>query len=353
MKEKVLLTSGNGFVGHHIVEAILKNTDWDLVTIDRLSHNTKEGFDRMRDIDAYDDARVTHFTHDLNQPIGEGLAKEIGHVDYILHVAANSHVDTSIDEPVPFVMNNVKSCLEMLEYARTLVGLKKFLYFSTDEVMGTAPEGTDYKEGDRYNSGNPYSASKAAAEQLCWAYSNTYKIPIIITRGMNIVGERQHPEKYLPKVINYVLDGKTLKIHSDPTRTKPGQRHYIHARNVASAVLFAVRETDEFLHNIDSSKGVFHIVGEKELDNLKFAQLIANSVNKVLRERGLEERPLNYELMDFHSARPGHDLRYSLSGEKLRTFGWSVPVKLEEAIDKIVSWSLEDENLRWLGRDSL
>lgn len=337
---RVLITGANGFVGHHIVEHVLKCTDWEIVTLDRLGLSTFNGFDRLRDINAFDDKRVTRFTHDLNQPIGEGFRKELGEFDYILHVAAASHVDTSIEEPVEFVLNNVKSCLQMLEYARTLKGLKKFLYFSTDEVYGTAPQGTDYKEGDRYNSGNPYSASKAAAEQICYAYSNTYKLPIVITNGMNILGERQHPEKYLPKIINYVLDGKTLPIHSNPEKTKAGQRHYIHARNVADAVLFVIQHTDELLDNIDASKGKFHIVGEKELDNLELAQMVAKYVG----------REVKYEMVDFHSARPGHDLRYSMSGEKLARLGWKPPVTLEESVRSIVEWTLEPENIKWLGR---
>lgn len=336
MTKTVLLTGASGFVGHHMVEAILKNTDWNIITTDRLSKTTHHGFDRLRDIKAFDDTRVTRYTHDFNQPVGEGLQKEIGHVDYFLHIASASHVDNSIEDPVGFVQNNVNVALHALEYARKIQGLKKFLYFSTDEVYGTAPEGVNYKEGDRYNSGNPYSASKAAAEQICYAYSNTYKIPIVITNGMNILGERQHPEKYLPKIINYVLEGKTLPIHSNAEKTKAGQRHYIHARNVADAVLFILENTDETLDNIDSSKGKFHIVGEREMDNLELAQMVAGFVGK----------PLKYEMVDFHSQRPGHDLRYSMSGEKLAKLGWKPPVTIEDSIKKIVEWTLDND--RWL-----
>jgi dTDP-glucose 4,6-dehydratase len=337
---RVLITSGNGFVGHHIVEHLLKNTDWHLLVVDRLDRSTYNGYDRLRDIQAFDNSRVDRYTFDLNSEIGDGFRKELGDIDYILHVAADSHVDNSIDSPVPFVMNNVKSTLTMLEYARTLPNLKKFLYFSTDEVYGTAPEGINYKEGDRYNPGNPYSASKAAAECLCYSYSNTYKIPVVITNGMNIIGERQHPEKFFPKVINYVLDGEILPIHSNPEKTQAGQRHYIHARNVADAVLFVLTKTNETLDNLDSSKGKFHIVGEKELDNLTFAQLIAKAVGK----------PLNYEMVDFHSSRPGHDLRYAMSGEKLAKLGWTPPKTIESTIRSIVDWTLRPENLKWLNR---
>ena len=338
MSKRILLTAGNSFVGHHILEDLLKNTDWDIVTIDRLSKSTSSGFDRMRDINAYDSNRVTHYTFDLNNPIGEGLQKELGQFNYILHVAANSHVDTSIEDPVPFVMNNVQSALTMLEYARLQPALEKFLYFSTDEVYGPAPEGVLYKEGDRYLPTNPYSASKAAAESICYSYANTYRVPIVITNGMNIVGERQHPEKYLPLVINKVLKDETVYIHSNPEKTQAGKRHYIHARNVASAVRFVLTNTDEKLDNNDASLGKFHIVGEKELDNLQLAQIIADAVGK----------PLKYEMVDFHSSRPGHDLRYAMSGDKLKAYGWEPPHTIEASIKNIVDWTLCEENKHWL-----
>ncbi len=333
---KVLITGASGFVGHHLVEHFLKNTSWDIITIDRLSHTTNKGFDRLREVEAFDNKRVTRFTQDLNQPIGEGLAKEIGEPNYILHVAASSHVDNSITDPVPFVINNVKSTLMMLEYARSLPKLEKFLYFGTDEVYGTAPKGVDYKEGDRYNPGNPYSASKASAECICYAYANTYKVPIVITNTMNVIGERQHPEKFFPMVINKVLKGETVTIHSDKTKTKAGSRFYIHGRNVADGILFVLTKTDELLDNIDSSKGKFNIVGEIELDNLELAKKIASAVGKGLK----------FEMVDFHSSRPGHDLRYALDGDKMKALGWTPPIDFDSSLNKTVRWTLK--NKKWL-----
>lgn len=340
MARRVLITGGNGFVAHHLIEHYLKHTDWELVTLDRLSNPNIHGYDKLRDIKAYDNTRVTRFQHDLNQPIGEGLKQELGTFDYVLHVAAGSHVDNSIKDPVPFIKNNVNSTLTILEYARELEGLKKFLYFSTDEVYGTAPEGVNHKEGTRHNPGNPYSASKAACEDICRAYANTYRIPIVITNGMNILGERQDPEKFFPKVINYVLDGKTISIHSNPEKTQAGKRHYIHARNVASAIKFVLEGTNEFLSQEDSASGQFNIVGEKELDNLELAQFIASHL----------DIPLKYEMVDFHSSRPGHDMRYGLDGSKLQRLGWEPPHSIETSMKHIIDWSLRPENLKWLGR---
>lgn len=338
--KRVLITGASGFLGHHVCEDIIKNTDWEIVTIDRLSHTAKDGFDRLRDVDVYDSKRLFRFTHDLNQPIGDGIIKEIGHIDYVFHIAANSHVDTSIEQPVDFSMNNVKSCLEMLEFARKLPSLEKFIYFSTDEVYGTAPEGVDYAEGDRHNPGNPYSASKSAAEAMCRAYANTYKVPIVITNTMNIIGERQDPEKFLPLVINKVLDDEIVFIHGTPDKTKAGQRHYLHARNIGAALRFIVEKTTELLSPVDAGEGVFNIVGEKEFDNLTFAQTIAQYVGKELK----------YEIVDFHSARPGHDLRYALDGNKLKSYGFKYPVPVDESIKNIVEWTLKPENKKWLNR---
>ena len=338
LSKKILITGGNGFIGHHVIEHILKNTDWHIYIIDKLSYASM-GNDRLRDINIMDESRVNRFTNDLMNPISEGIKKELkGDIDIILHMAAETHVDNSISEPVNFVMNNIKSTLELLEYARTLPNLEKFIYFSTDEVYGTAPNKINYKEGDRHNPGNPYSASKSGSESLVRAYSNTYNIPSIITNTMNVLGERQHPEKFLPLIIKSILNSNTLKIHSDSSKTKAGSRYYIHARNVADGIIYIINNVDEVLDNIDASKGVFNIVGELEIDNLELAKIVARHLNKELK----------YEMIDFHSSRPGHDLRYALNGSKMKNLGWVPPIDIVNSIKKIVDWTLKPNNKRWL-----
>ena len=332
-----MLTGASGFVGHHMVEHFLKETVWDIIIVDKLSYSSN-GFDRIRDINAYDDDRVSLFTSDLTKPFAEGLKQEIGDVDVIINLASGSHVDNSITDPTEFINNNVQLMQNVLEYCREIKP-ELLIQFSTDEVYGSAPEGTNYAEGDRFNPGNPYSASKAMQECLCYAYSNTYKVPIMVTNTMNVLRERQHPEKYLPLIINKVRTGETLSIHADPTCTKAGSRFYIHARNVADGVLHLLTHSDETLDNIDASKGKFHIVGEKELDNLELAKIVASNMDGELK----------YELVDFHGARPGHDLRYAMSGEKMKSIGWEPPVNIEDSIKGIVEWSLDEDNVRWLG----
>lgn len=326
--KKILITGICGFIGHHVAEHLLINTDWDIIGIDRLSY-AANGFDRLRDAIGYPHSRVNLFSTDFTQAFPVGLIKELGEVDYILHMGAETHVDNSIRNPESFVFANVVGTMRVLEYARHLKTIKKFIYFSTDEVFGPAPVGVSYKEWDRYNSTNPYSATKAGGEELCLAYSNTYKIPMSITHTMNVFGERQHPEKFIPMIIKKVNNGEKVTIHSDPTKTKAGSRFYIHARNVASAMLF-------LLQNETSMRDKFNVVGEREVDNLAMALFIA----KVL------DKPLNYEMVDFHSSRPGHDLRYALDGTKMQELGWIIPKNFEESLTKTIQWYLD--NPKWM-----
>jgi dTDP-glucose 4,6-dehydratase len=320
MSERVLITGGCGFVGHHVVEHVLKNTDWDVVVVDRLNY-ASSGFDRLRDIEAFDDRRVTVLAADFTKPIVDGLASEIGPVDYILHLGAETHVDRSIEDPEPFVMANVVGTMHVLNFARTLPALKRMIYFSTDEVFGPAPVGTFYKEWDRYNSGNPYAAAKAGGEELSLAYANTYGVPVMVTHSMNIFGERQHPEKFIPMCIRKIRAGETVTIHSDKTRTVSGSRCWIHARNVADALLFLLPKGDV--------GDKYNIVGP-ELSNADVARVIAKALDKALYT----------EFVDFHSSRPGHDLRYALDGTKMAEMGWDAPVVLRDSLTKVVEWTV-------------
>ena len=133
-----------------------------------------------------------------------------------------------------------------------------------------------------------------------------------------------------------VLEGETVTIHSNKDKTKAGSRFYIHARNIADALLHILDNCDETLHNYDSSIGRFNIVGEKETDNLQLAQMIADALGKELK----------YEMVDFHSQRPGHDLRYALDGEKMKSIGWIHPIAFEDSLQKTIKWTLEND--KWL-----
>jgi dTDP-glucose 4,6-dehydratase len=324
---RILITGGCGFIGHHVVEHYIKNTDHELVVLDKLTYAAC-GFDRLRDISVFDTKRVRILTADFTRPLSVGLLKECGKIDYVVHLGAETHVDNSIKDPWPFVEANVIGTYNMLEFARKLDGLSMFLYFSTDEVFGPAPVGVSYKEWDRYNSTNPYAATKAGGEELCLSYATAFKLPVMVTHTMNVFGERQHPEKFIPLVINRCLSGEKVFIHSDASKTIPGTRFYIHARNVAAGM--------EFVLEHGGTREKYNIRGELEVNNLELAQKIARVVGK----------PLNFEMVDFHSSRPGHDLRYALDGSRLKDMGWQTPVEFDESLARTVRWFLKND--RWL-----
>ena len=338
--KKVLITGGAGFIAHHLIGQILKTTDWKVVTLDRLDYsgNLNRLHDIMLTFDAETRKRVKIVHHDLKAELNPLVRSEIGDVDYILHLAAGSHVDRSIDYPMEFVMDNVVGTCNILDFARTQKdNLERFVYFSTDEVFGPAPNGIKYEENDRYNSTNPYSATKAGGEELAVAYENTYNLPIYITHTMNVFGERQHPEKFIPMCIKRARDGEIITVHSDKTKTIAGSRHYIHAEDVASAVLFLLHYKGKFGTTWGNAKcPKFNIVGSEELNNLELAQIIADAQSKELK----------YEMVDFHSSRPGHDLRYALSGDKMRELGWEPAKSVRDRIADVTKWTLENE--RWI-----
>jgi len=334
--KRILITGLAGFAGHHFVEGILKETDWDIVGLDGLSYAGDPN--RLTNISNWekDKHRVKFIWWDLRSEINFSIEKEIGEVDYILHLAAETHVDRSIQDPKPFIYTNIVGTYHLLEYIK-IHPVKKFIYFSTDEVFGPIAEG-EWKEDARHAPGNPYSATKAAAEDLCLAYANTYKLPIIITNTMNLVSERQHPEKFFPLVISKVLKGEEVIIHANPELTKAGSRFYLHCRNAWKAIQFILEKTNEFIDVKNPSQGRFNIVGDKEIDNLEFAQFIAKIIGK----------PLKYKMVNFHESRPGHDLRYGLDGSKLKSLGFKFPKTFEESMIKAIKWYLRPENQRWL-----
>jgi dTDP-glucose 4,6-dehydratase len=322
---RVLVTGSAGFIGHYVIGKLIKETNFEIIGLERLSYSGN--LNRLSDVIPADQMhRYKSIHHNLQSPIGDILSKQIGPVEYIVHIGANSHVDRSIEDPMSFVMDNVVGTCNILDFARTQKNLEMFLYFSTDEVFGPAPDGVKFNEYDRYNSTNPYSATKAGGEELCVAFRNTYKLPVIITHTMNVFGNRQHPEKYIPKCIRKINEGDIITIHSDETRTKPGSRHYIHGEDVADAVLFLMKCPV----SIEGICPKYNIVGQEELNNLELAQMIADILGK----------QLNYNLVDFHSSRPGHDLRYAMSGEIIAQLGWVPKVSVRERIREVVDWTL-------------
>ncbi len=333
---RVLITGAYGFAGHHAIEHYLNTTSWDIVAIYSFRH--------LGDAErAIKHPRVTNLFHDLNAPFSSRQLDKIGQIDYIIHMAAQSHVERSIQDPVPFVQNNVNATLHMLELARHLMRyknapLKAFVQVSTDEVYGPAIHGDKHREWREIVPSNPYAASKAAQEAIAISYWRTYGVPVVITNTMNLCGPRQDAEKYIPMCIKKIFKGETVTIHGHTGAI--GSRQYLHAKSHADAIKFVLQNT-EITKYKDSSEFYqfpdrYNICGDEEVDNLELAQKIATIMG----------RELKYELVDFHSARPGHDRRYALDDAKIKALGWVPPYSLKQALQEAVLCNLE--NREWM-----
>jgi dTDP-glucose 4,6-dehydratase len=332
---RVLLTGVAGFIGAHTLQHILEATDWTVVGVDSWRHKgTPERIEQVLSKNPAWRTRLQIVTHDLSAPFTGMTRKLIGPCDYILNVASDSHVDRSIAEPAQFVENNVGIALTTLEFARENP-CRAFVQISTDEVYGPATDGETHREWSPIIPSNPYSASKAAQEAIAISYWRTYGIPLIITNTMNNFGEMQDPEKFMAKILRCLMSGDPVPVHGrrfDDGRVDFGSRCYLHARNHADALLFLLRKgaPSPYSGRSDDKPDRYNIVGE-ELSNLAVAELIA----------GMVEVPLKYDVVDFHSTRPGHDRRYALDGSKIAALGWRAPVNLQDSLRHYIRWTLD------------
>jgi len=324
---RILLTGGCGFIGHHVVEGLLKQTDWEIIILDSLTY--AGSLNRVVDIDIYEEEkkRVKFVWHDLRSPISETVHTIIGRVDYVWHLAAESHVENSLKDAVPFAYNVVVTT-NLLEYLKEhQKEIRRYIGFGTDEVFGPAPPHYSCSEIYKFYPSNPYSASKAGQWAMEYAFYRSFKMPIILVHCMNVFGERQHPEKFVPMTVRNILSDNKVTIHGMPGDIS--SRCWIHARSVCDALLFLV----------DKGKigETYNIVG-KEGDVEFLALRIGDIIGKEIK--------LKY--VDFHRTRPGHDKRYALDGRKLKTLGWVPQFTVSESLEKTVHWMIRPENRRWL-----
>jgi dTDP-glucose 4,6-dehydratase len=334
---RVLLTGAGGFAGSHALEHLLVKTDWPIVATDSFRHKGKT--DRINEIlEAHpgERSRVTIITHDLTAPFSAQMAHRIGRIDYIISYASDSHVNRSIIEPVSFIQNNVALILSVLEYAREAQPLSVII-ISTDEVYGPELDGVPYAEWSPVLPSNPYSASKAAQEAIAISYWRTFAVPVIIVNCMNMIGERQDVEKFVPKVIKACQRGEEIVIHG--RHGEVGTRHYLHARNLADGVLFLLNGSSPAMHHdhvpsydVQSADRPdrYNIASADKVDNLSLAKSIAEIV-------GL---PLKWRMEDFGTSRPGHDAHYGLDSAKIAALGWTPPIPFTASLEKTVQWTL-------------
>lgn len=334
--KRVLLTGISGSIGVHTMHHIFENTDWEVVGLATYHHKgLAERIVDMMDEHPGNWKRLTLITHDLTQPITKKLRQRIGKIDYIINMASLSDVEASIQDPVPFVLNNISLTLNILEYAREAKP-ETFIHFSTDEVYGPSGRDQRHPEWSAIVPSNPYAASKAAQEALVISYWRSYGVPAIITNTMNNFGEYQQSSKYPVIIQRCVMNGDVLTIHG--TAREVGTRYYIHSRNASDALLYILKNLPAYLHQpgeVDRPDR-YNVVGDQQVDNLELAQIIAR----------LMDKRLDYEFVDFHATRPGHDLHYGLDGDKLANLGWESPLSFEESLKNTIEW--QQEHPAWI-----
>ena len=281
---KTLITGGSGFIMTHAYEHYMEKTDWDIVIVDSITY--AGSLNKLTDSKYYDPKRTTFVYHDIRAPF-DAIESQIGDVDYIIHAAAMSHVERSIHEPELALMSNGVGTFNVLQFALKQYkkgSLKRLHYISTDEVYGANADG-GHKEGSPHRPSNPYSLGKAWGELACYTWSHCYGLPVIVTNTMNNFGERQHPEKFIPMVVNNILSGKKQDIHA--VNGEIGSRFWLHARNHADAVLYLLNNEEKL-----PKFSQFNVVGDTRMNNLEVAKLAEKYVKKYKGDFSL-----NYELI--------------------------------------------------------
>ena len=336
---KILVTGGAGFIGSAVVRHIIRNTQDEVLNIDKLTY--AGNLDSLKQVDA--DLRYQFKQIDICD--ANALKQAFGQFqpDVVMHLAAESHVDRSIDGPAEFISTNIVGTYTLLEAARNywnnLEGNKKasfrFHHISTDEVYGDLEGTTDlFTETTAYSPSSPYSASKASSDHLVRAWQRTYGLPTIITNCSNNYGPYHFPEKLIPLVILNALDGKALPIYGQGNQIRDWLFVEDHARALYQVVTKgAVGET-------------YNIGGHNEKQNIEVVQTIC----KILDELRPQANGVPYaSLINFVKDRPGHDLRYAIDASKIKKeLGWEPEETFETGIHKTVEWYLN--NLEWCRR---
>lgn len=321
---KILITGSAGFLGSHLCRWVLAKTDWQIVGLDRIDF----AGDLARTADLPRD-RFAFTFHDLRSPFTGATVRNVvtGNgrfstepFDYVAHLAAGSHVDRSVQDPVGFFQDNVLGTVHLLEYLRNgaLSDAGVMLHFSTDEVFGPANE-ESFLPWARHNPTNPYSAAKAGSEAALPAYVNCYGMRIMCTHGTNFFGAGQDDEKFIPIAVKRILAGEPVYIHT--VKGQPCSRYYTHADNASSAVLHLLKHGD-CIDPDDVTKGKYSITGEREVSNVELVESIGMLLNR---------KPI-IKLVENPPTRIRPDLRYRVSGDALASTGWEQPVCFETGL---------------------
>lgn len=340
---RVILTGVGGFIGAHVVRWVLQNTDWDLVGIDswRPHHvnSSKRLQDAMSDLTSAQRSRFTLHRWDLTHEFTEPILRQIfcKETDVIISMASDSRVTYSVENPGETWFNNTQIAYNMLEMARRHPP-KMFIQVSTDEVYGDAGwDNPGHHEWDTILPSNPYSASKAAQEALAISYWRTYNVPVVITNTMNVIGEMQDPEKFLPLAIKRIQAGEPMTLFGEKDGKTTSRRVWLDAKNMAAALVHIVEKVKPTLcTEAESRPDRFHVIGETELSVGELAEMVANKL----------DRPLLKKIVQGDKIRPGYDRRYALVDNNLKATGFSPPFTFDQTLDRIIDWVLA--NPHWV-----
>ncbi len=305
--QKVLVTGGAGFIGSNYVHyAIANHPTWEIVVLDKLTY--AGNLDNLKDVSD----RITFIEGDIANP--EDVERAVNGVDCILNFAAESHVDRSLRDPLPFIRTNIEGTLLLLLAAKKHQ-IKRFLHVSTDEVYGDLVGSDRHSfETDPLSPRSPYAASKAGAEHLVFSYGISYGLDVVITRGSNTYGLYQYPEKIIPLFITNALESKSLPIYGNGAAI----RDYLYVEDHCSGI-------DTVLHAGKSGQA-YNLGARMEVNGIEVAQTIL----------GLLDRPES--LMEYVSDRPGHDYRYSVDPSAAESLGWQRQWDFKRGMAQTVAW---------------
>jgi dTDP-glucose 4,6-dehydratase len=333
---KILVTGGAGFIGSAVIRQVINHTDYSIVNIDKLTY--AGNLESLHSID--ENERYSFVEIDICDGKAIRSVFQKHQPDVIMHLAAESHVDRSIDGPSEFIQTNIVGTFSLLEEARTYwKGLKgnkrdkfRFHHISTDEVYGDLVEGDGlFTETSSYSPSSPYSASKAASDHLVRAWYRTYGLPIVITNCSNNYGPYQFPEKLIPLVISSALQGKKIPIYGNGEQVRDWLYVEDHARALLKVAAKAkVGET-------------YNIGGHNQHTNLKVVETLCSILDELVQQHPAGIIHFK-ELISFVEDRPGHDIRYAIDASKIdHDLGWSPTETFESGLHKTVKWYLENE----------